>query len=139
MPSSVIFRNSRKEGESTTKNGTTFSGGDVYSDMLHKDGNVNMSNVTFTPCARSYWHTHQKGQVLKVTMGSGWVCDRGGQPQRISVGDLIYVEAGTTHWHGAGRDSIMSHLAISLGETKWSEAVTDEEYNKIKASYPAVS
>ncbi|CZR56204.1 uncharacterized protein PAC_06092 [Phialocephala subalpina] len=133
MPSTVVIRNSRKEGGSTVKNAPTFSGGDVYLDMIHADSNVAIANVTFTPCARSYWHTHEKGQVLRVTMGSGWVCDKGGKPQPINIGDLIYAPPGTTHWHGAGKGCAMTHLVIGLGETKWLDAVSDEEYKKIEA------
>lgn len=132
MPTSIVIRNSRKEGSTTVKNAPTFTG-DVYLDMIHADDNIAMANVTFTPCARSYWHTHEKGQVLRVTMGSGWICDKGGKPQRIDTGDLIYAPPGTTHWHGAGKGCAMTHLAIGIGETKWLGEVTDEEYKEIDA------
>ena len=60
MPSTIIFPSSQKEGTSTIKNAPTFNGGDVYLDMIHADGNVAVANVTFTPCARSYWHTRER-------------------------------------------------------------------------------
>ncbi|KAF8855830.1 hypothetical protein BDZ45DRAFT_675987 [Acephala macrosclerotiorum] len=98
MPSTII-RNSRKKGGTTIKNTPTFGGGDVYVDMIHQDNDakIAMANVTFTPCSRSHWHTHVVGQVLRVTMGSGWVCDKGEKPRQISIGDLIYVAPETTH------------------------------------------
>ncbi|KAL3422434.1 cupin 2 conserved barrel domain protein [Phlyctema vagabunda] len=130
--STVIIRNSRQQGKSTIKGGATFTG-DVWIDMAHRDDSIAMANVTFTPCARTHWHTHHDGQVLRVTVGSGWICDRGGKPQRINVGDLIWSPPGTTHWHGADEDSYLSHLAIGIGKTEWLEAVTDEEYNSTKA------
>src|SRR5689334_2611627 len=31
------------------------------------------AEVTFTPCARTAWHTHPAGQTLIVTTGAGWI------------------------------------------------------------------
>jgi quercetin dioxygenase-like cupin family protein len=31
------------------------------------------AEVTFTPCARTAWHTHPAGQTLIVTTGTGWI------------------------------------------------------------------
>ena len=31
------------------------------------------ARVSFTPCARTAWHTHPGGQTLIVTAGTGWV------------------------------------------------------------------
>lgn len=68
-------------------------------------------------------------------MGSGWLCDRGGSPRRIQVGDMIVCEPGTEHWHGAAEGSVMMHLAVSLGITTWKEEVDDTEWRKaIEAS-----
>jgi len=65
--------------------------------------------------ARTFWHTHENGQILTVTMGSGLICSKGQPPQRLQVGDIVHIPAGETHWHGGTRDTIMAHLAISLG------------------------
>ena len=61
-------------------------------------------------------------------MGSGWICDRGGEPRKIQAGDVIVCEAGTEHWHGASEGSVMMHLAISLGMTSWKEEVKEEDW-----------
>jgi quercetin dioxygenase-like cupin family protein len=58
------------------------------------------------------------------------VCDKGGEPQRLNVGDIVWAPAGTVHWHGADEGSYLLHMAISHGKTTWFDAVTDEEYNK---------
>lgn len=87
------------------------------------------NHVTFLPGARTYWHHHENGQILEVKAGSGWVCDKGGKPQRISVGDIVQCPAKTVHWHGADDGSMMMHLAISLGKTTWMEEVSQEEYS----------
>jgi quercetin dioxygenase-like cupin family protein len=58
------------------------------------------------------------------------VCSRGEEPQRLQVGDVVHVPPGEMHWHGAGRDTIMAHTAISLGKTSWFEEVEQGEYEK---------
>lgn len=54
----------------------------------------------------------------------------------MNPGDCINIPAGVKHWHGAAPDSWFSHLAVEVpGEecsTEWLEAVSDEEYNKLK-------
>ncbi|KAE9370669.1 RmlC-like cupin [Stipitochalara longipes BDJ] len=132
QPTSIIIPGGTKEGASTAKVGSTFTG-DVWLDMIYGGSDLAMANVTFTPCARTHWHTHEKGQVLHVIQGAGWVCDKGGEARRIKKGDIIWAPAGTTHWHGADDGTLMSHLAIGLGETKWLDAVTDEQYKKRSA------
>lgn len=58
------------------------------------------NNVCFTPGARTFWHKHERGQILTVTMGTGLICSEGEQPQRLRVGDMVHVPAGEMHWHG---------------------------------------
>ncbi|KAH6988302.1 RmlC-like cupin domain-containing protein [Ilyonectria sp. MPI-CAGE-AT-0026] len=102
--------------------------GDVWVDPVLSDDGISIHNVMFTPGARSFWHWHEQGQILRVTVGSGWVCDRGGEPQRINVGDIVYCPADTVHWHGADEKSYMVHQATTLGKVKFLEQVSDEEY-----------
>lgn len=99
-------------------------------DRAHRDEHISIVTVMFTPCARTNWHTHEKGQFLRVVAGSGWVCDKGGDPQRLNVGDVVWCPPGTTHWHGADDGSYMVHMAVSHGKVDWLQPVTDEEYNK---------
>ncbi|KAL4945399.1 hypothetical protein BDV06DRAFT_219366 [Aspergillus oleicola] len=123
-PSSTILPTQK-----TLKPTATFTG-EVYLDPLSLEATASIANVTFTPCARTYWHTHEGGQVIKVSSGSGWICDKGGKARRIKAGDVIWAKPGTTHWHGADEGSIMSHFVVGLGETKWLGAVSDEEYRE---------
>ncbi|RDW68802.1 cupin domain-containing protein [Aspergillus mulundensis] len=111
--------------------GATFTG-TVYLELIHHDAKVATANVTFTPCARTHWHTHEEGQVIKVTTGKGWICDEGQKPRRIKAGDVIFAPAGTTHWHGADEGSLMTHFVVGLGETRWLGAVSEEEYAAAK-------
>ncbi|AWN24225.1 cupin domain-containing protein [Deinococcus irradiatisoli] len=84
--------------------------------------------VTFTPGARTVWHRHPHGQTLLIVSGRGLVQKRGEAAVAFSAGDVVTIEAGEEHWHGAAPDSVMSHFALQAGETEWLTHVTDEEY-----------
>ena len=91
------------------------------------------AHVRFTPGARTAWHTHPKGQTLYVTDGIGFVATRNGGVQEIRPGDVVYIEPGEEHWHGATPDRFMAHVAIQEADAggnvvTWLEHVTDEEY-----------
>jgi quercetin dioxygenase-like cupin family protein len=90
------------------------------------------AQVSFTPCARTAWHTHPGGQTLIVTSGTGWVQEWGGQKQDIQAGDVIWTPPGVKHWHGATTDAPMTHIAIQAfvdgRPVDWMEHVTDTEY-----------
>ena len=84
--------------------------------------------VTFTPGARTAWHRHPHGQTLLILSGGGRVQKRGEVVLHFQAGDVVTIEAGEQHWHGAAQNSSMTHLAIQAGETVWLEKVTDAEY-----------
>jgi quercetin dioxygenase-like cupin family protein len=90
------------------------------------------AEVTFTPCARTAWHTHPAGQTLIVTTGTGWIQRWGGQKQSIKPGDVVWTPPGVKHWHGATDSSAMTHIAIQDSvdgrPVDWLEHVTDEQY-----------
>lgn len=62
--------------------------GDVSLSRLYKDDHLSILDVQFAPCARTHWHHHEKGQLLEITKGSGWVCDEGHEPRRVKAGDI---------------------------------------------------
>lgn len=111
------------------KTGSQFTG-DVhnYLTMPATDG-VTINTVTFTPGARTYWHSHTDGQILEVIAGRGLVQSEGSAPVSIGAGDTVWVPPGERHWHGAAPDSFMTHTAISLGPTNWAEEVADLDYH----------
>jgi quercetin dioxygenase-like cupin family protein len=90
--------------------------------------NVTINNVFFSPGARTYWHTHEAGQVLQVTAGCGWICTAGGKPQMIRMGDVVWIPPNERHWHGAAADSYMVHIATSIGKSVWQDEVSDADY-----------
>ena len=113
----------RVDGAPSEQRGATFTG-TVWADpvMPATDG-VSINNVFFTPGARTYWHSHEFGQVLNVSAGSGWICKEGEEPQRIRAGDVVWIAPNERHWHGADDGSYMIHMATSIGVTKWQEEV----------------
>jgi quercetin dioxygenase-like cupin family protein len=110
--------------------------GDVLIDSIRSpDGQsaIGASHVRFAPGARTAWHAHPFGQTLYVTDGIGLVCRRGGGPVEIRPGDVVYIEPGEEHWHGATPGRFMAHIAMheadAAGEAAtWLEHVTDEDY-----------
>ncbi|MCQ4725714.1 cupin domain-containing protein [Anaerotignum faecicola] len=113
--------------------------GQSYLKMLTTEG-VAIGNVTFEPGCRNNWHIHHAkkggGQILLCTAGCGWYQEWGKLAQKLHSGDVVVIPPEVKHWHGASSDSWFSHLAIEVpgDETsnEWCEAVTDEEYMKLK-------
>lgn len=87
--------------------------------------------VTFEPGSRTAWHAHALGQTLIVTTGCGRVQRRGGPIEEIHPGDVVWLEPGEKHWHGASPNTAMTHIAVvekSKEATHWMEHVNDEQY-----------
>ncbi len=65
-----------KQAGAAGKTGSQFTG-DVfaYLTMPSTDG-VTINTVNFTPCARTYWHHHENGQILIVLAGSRAISSR---------------------------------------------------------------
>ena len=78
-----------------------------------------VSMVTFGANAHTHWHEHEGGQVLVITDGAAVVAKRGEDPVDLTPGDIVITGPGEVHWHGAGPDTAMSHLAVSRGTTTW--------------------
>lgn len=101
---------------------------------------VPIFNVTFEPKCRNNWHIHHAenggGQILICVGGRGWYQEWGKEPQVLNLGDVVHIPAGIKHWHGAVKDSWFSHLAVEVpginNTNEWLEAVSDEEYEKLK-------
>lgn len=109
--------------------------GDVYVDNYFSreaPSRVTGAVVTFTPGARTAWHTHPLGQTLFVTSGRGWTQCEGEDIVEINAGDIIWCPPGHKHWHGATPDTMMTHLVIQEAldgkNVTWLEKVDDETY-----------
>lgn len=93
---------------------------------------VRALRVGFEPGARTAWHTHPLGQTLYVLSGTGLVGLRAAAPRVIRAGDTVWIPPGEEHWHGAGPETGMVHLAIQEAEdgqvANWLEKVSDADY-----------
>jgi len=89
-------------------------------------------SVTFTPGARTHWHTHPLGQTIIVTAGLGRAQVAGGPVRLLRPGDMVCFEPGEKHWHGAAPDNLMTHIALQEAldgsAATWLEPVADEDY-----------
>jgi quercetin dioxygenase-like cupin family protein len=117
----------REDGASSGQRTGTFTGV-VFGDPVRSGDGVTIANIFFTPGARTFWHHHERGQILHVTTGSGLICSEGSEPQVLHVGDTVWVPPGERHWHGGSSETCMLHMAISLGTTTWLDEVTEDEY-----------
>jgi quercetin dioxygenase-like cupin family protein len=95
---------------------------------------VRAGRVSFEPGARTAWHTHPLGQTLHVISGVGRVQAKGGPIREIKAGDTVWIPPNEKHWHGAGPNTGMIHIAMQESldgkHVEWMEYVTDEEYSK---------
>ena len=84
---------------------------------------VRLYRVTFGEGARTYWHRHDDVQILFGLSGTCVVVDRAGNEILLNPGDVVVIDPGEEHWHGAAPDTDGEHLAINAGsETTWLES-----------------
>jgi quercetin dioxygenase-like cupin family protein len=89
--------------------------------------------VQFEAGGRTAWHAHERGQLLIGIAGSGYVGTRDGRVVELRPGVAIWTDAGEDHWHGAGADGPMTHVAVQTetpgGEgVVWHEAVAEVDW-----------
>ena len=128
-------------GQTAAGPGDWFTG-TVYIDAIRNPDEqtaIGCAHVRFAPGARTAWHTHPRGQTLYVTDGIGYVARRGedgtSRPLEIRPGDIVYIEPGEEHWHGATAGRFMAHVAMQEADQQgnvvtWLEHVTDSDYTR---------
>ena len=111
-----------------------------YGEVIQQNLNINAEKykcvrvlkVSFTPKARTAWHTHPLGQTLFVLRGVGLVGVRNETPKVINKGDSVWIPPNEEHWHGASNDTEMEHIAIQEAldgnVATWLEHVSDDQY-----------
>jgi len=103
----------------------------VWADpVVPASDDIVVNTVFFQPGARTFWHQHERGQLLHVLAGGGLICTAGEPPRRIRPGDVVWVPPGERHWHGASGETFLTHLAVSLGTTMWAEEVAQADYQQ---------
>ncbi len=126
----------RSCGSTPTRRGPAESfTGTVWQDPIIEapaPSRVRASRVSFTPGARTAWHTHPLGQTLHVISGLGRAQTWGGPIHEIRAGDTVWIPPGEKHWHGAGPTTGMVHIAMQEAldgkHVSWLEHVSDEQY-----------
>ena len=113
---------------------TTFTGTVWVRPLVSNDSAYTtvVTNVSFEPGARTFWHSHPAGQLLLVTDGVGYYQEQGKPRQPLHQGDVIQCRPDVLHWHGASSTHSLTHIAINPNTEKgivvWKQAVTDQEY-----------
>ena len=109
--------------------------GEVSVKMLFKSDyyrSFGGGEVTFSPRARTAWHTHPAGQTLIVTQGKIYTGTKAGITQIAKVGDVVLCPPDIEHWHGAGLKEKGVHIALTHEKdgknVTWLELLSDAEY-----------
>jgi len=122
----------------TVKNPPEQFAGDVWLDVIaapHTDDQrMVVATVRFAPGARTAWHSHARGQYLRVTQGIGRFGSRDGSVIDVHPGQTIYTPPGEEHFHAAAGESFMEHIAMiesadnPADTTVWLEHISDEDF-----------
>lgn len=73
----------------------------------------------FTNGGHTKWHYHDGGQVLIGIEGKGFVELQGLPIVNLNINDRVIIPAGAWHRHGAIKDEMLVHLAVTTGKTTW--------------------
>ena len=107
------FHQSRSDA---TRNGGEIFVGDVFTQNLVSEDDapsLRVTAVTFEDGAKNRWHHHTTEQVLVVTHGAG-IVESESETYHVTPGDVILIQAGERHWHGAEEGGSMTHLSILI-------------------------
>lgn len=100
--------------------------GDVAAARYVGKGDLAVNEVYFAPASRTFWHTHDGGQILIIKAGEGIVRTRDRRAM-VRQGDVIVIEPNEEHCHGASPTSFMLHTTVSLGKTMWLEEADEPD------------
>ncbi len=85
---------------------------------------------SFEAGARSYWHSHDNGQLLLVEKGKMRTQKRGQPMKELGAGESDYAGPNVVHWHGAAPNESLVQINVGFGGgSKWYEEVTADQYN----------
>jgi quercetin dioxygenase-like cupin family protein len=97
---------------------------------------VQVALVTFEPGARTAWHTHPHGQLLRIMSGVGRVQKEGETVVAVQPGDVVWFEPGERHWHGASPMQQMVHLAVQRADAAGKTATWQEHVSSATEAGP---
>lgn len=123
----------------TAKNPPEQFSGDVWLDLVaapHTDDQrMTVAIVRFAPGARTAWHSHARGQYLRVVSGVARIGTRDGKVVDVHPGQTIYTPPGEDHFHASANGTFMEHIAMMesaddpSASTDWKEHITDADYD----------
>jgi quercetin dioxygenase-like cupin family protein len=98
-----------------------------------EDLSYNITKAMFKANSTLDWHKHVSPQILIVVEGEGYYQERGKDPIRMKVGDVIKCDKETEHWHSSSKEYDVTYLAIYGGTlpTIWTEVLSQEYYDSI--------
>jgi hypothetical protein len=99
--------------------------------------------VTFEPGAWTAWHAHASGQTLIVTAGFVRVQRWDGPIEEIRPGEVVWIEPGEKHWHGATPTTAMRHFTVvekaEEDSPGWMEHLSNEQYLGKRRKHPMIA
>jgi 4-carboxymuconolactone decarboxylase len=99
--------------------------------MLESGGSetLRVARGRFEAGTRSYWHSHDNGQLIFVQEGRGRVQRRGEALKEIGVHESDYTGPTIVHWHGAAPDQHAVFATVAFGgATQWLDEVPEAQY-----------
>jgi len=87
------------------------------------------------PGERTACHVHSADQTLHILDGVAQVQAQDGAVHEVSPGSTVTLLPGERHWHGAGPDQPMTHLALQNTDADGTQAergehLSDSEYGR---------
>jgi quercetin dioxygenase-like cupin family protein len=112
---------------------TNYIGEAWLNGLLRSDESLpyNITKATFKANSTLNWHKHTTTQVLIFVDGEGYYQEKGKQPIRLKVGDVLRCAPNTEHWHSSSKEKDVTYLAIYSGETEWTEVLSRESYDQV--------
>src|SRR5258705_1219269 len=90
---------------------------------------LSVARRSFEAGARTFWHSHDNGQLLLVEDGRMRTQKKGGAMKELGKGESDYTGPTIVHWHGATPTEALVQINVGFGgETRWMDKVTDAEY-----------
>ena len=97
--------------------------------MVMDGKDLSAARRSFEAGARTFWHSHDNGQLLLVEDGRMRTQKKGGAIRELGKGESDYTGPKVVHWHGAAPGQALVQINVGFGgETRWMEKVTDAEY-----------
>lgn len=89
--------------------GTVHRNDIIMADDVYKLPQTNV--ITFEPGSHSGWHVHGAMTIIGLA-GTGVYQEWGKPAVLIRQGDVVQIPAGTSHWHGATKNSRFQQIVI---------------------------